>query len=259
MKFEITLGMRKLILVLTFVLVIPLLMFAQMLSRREAALLLPSERRISGVVTDSSGRPIAEASIEHTVPPDKNILSDTFGRFDFTTRAPAVVIRKVGFDSAFVWNKNAESIRIVLNPNAGALPTCPSKPPCKTISGWGSTFCFPSIDGVRVPKQSHDIDYGMQIFSIPSTNVSIRHGSGDTWSFGVPDDEEVWGSVEYAEKTYMSSGALIVDARGKTEAAKFWRFLGRFGESASYSEADQKSAALLDQVLDGVCIRESKR
>jgi hypothetical protein len=251
--------MRKLIFVLTFVLVIPLLMFAQMLSRREAALLLPVERRISGLVTDSSGRPIAEASVEHTVPPDKNILSDTSGRFDLTTRAPAVVIRKVGFDSVFVRNKNAESIRIVLDPSAGALPICPSKPPCKTINGWGSTFCFPSIDGVKVSKQLHDVDYGMQIFSVPSTNAFIRHGSGGNWSFGVPEFEEVWGSVEYAEKTYMFSGAFIVDARGKTEAGKFWRFLGRIGESASYSEADQKSAALLDQVLDGVCIRETKR
>jgi hypothetical protein len=251
--------MRKLIFVLTFMQTIPLLMFAQMLSRRETALLLPVERRISGVVTNSSGRPIPEASVEHTVPPDKNILSDTFGRFDLTTRAPAVVIRKVGFDSAFVRNNNSESIRIVLNPSAGALPTCPSKPPCKTINGWGSTFCFPSIDGVKVSKQSHDIDYGMQIFSIPSTNAFMRHGSGGNWSLGVPEDEGVWGSVEYAEKTYMSGGTLIVDARGKTDAAKFWRFLGRLGESASYSDADQKSAAVLDQVLDGVCILERKR
>jgi hypothetical protein len=251
--------MRRLMFLLTFVLLLPLLMFAQMLSRREADLLLPVEQRISGVVTDSSGRPIAEASVEHTVPPGKNILSDTFGRFDVTTRAPAVVIRKVGFDSAFVRNKNAESIRVVLNPSAGALPTCPSKPSCKTINGWGSTFCFPNIDGVKVSKQIHDIDYGMQIFSVPSTNVFIRHGSGGNWSFGIPEFEEVWGSAEYAEKTYISSGALIVDARGKTEAAKFWRFLGTIGESASYSEADQKSATLFDQVLDGVCIRESKR
>jgi hypothetical protein len=257
--FAITLAVRKLIFVLASALAIPLLIFAQMLSRREAALLLPVEQRISGVVTDTSGRPIADASVEHVFPPDKKVLSDASGRFDLTTRAPTVVIRKLGFDSAFVRNNNAELIHITLIPGGSALPTCPSKLSCKMINGWSSTFCFPDIDGVNVSKQVHDIDFGMRIYSVGSTNAFIRHGSGGNWSYGVPEYEDVWDSVDYSEKTYVVAGTFIVDARGKSKTANFWRYLGRQGESASYSGVDEKSAAILDRVLDGICIRDGKR
>jgi hypothetical protein len=231
------------------------------LSRRAASLLLPVEQGISGLVTDSLGHPIAGASVEHTNSTDKELVTDATGHFELSTRAPALVIRKIGYDSAFVRNKNAQSVHITLQPSQGVLAACSSKSLCKTIDGFGSIFCFSKINGVKVSEQGNDIDYGMRIFSIRAKNGRkfVRHGSGPMWSFGIPENEDVWDSIDYSEKTYRAGRAVVVDAKGKTSAGKLWRYIGRLGESASYDDVDQDSAVLLDRVLDGLCIREDKR
>jgi len=46
----------------------------------------------------------------------------------------------------------------------------------------------------------------------------------------------------------------VIDARGTAPGGKRWRFLGRYGESVSYYEADPATAAAFDRTLDGVCL-----
>jgi len=239
---------------------VPHLLFPQRLSQQEVSLLLTTEQRISGVVIDQHELPIVNAFIQQTDAGDRQFATDASGHFELSTRAPAIVIRKVGFNSAFVRTANVRSLRIILEPTHSTLPACPRKPLCKSIDGWSSIFCFPNITGVRVWKQGHDVDYGMRSFTVQSKNgvVGIRHGSGPLWSFGFPRSEEVWKSVDYSEITYMATETFIVDARGKTTDGKYWRYFGRYGESAAYSDVDSESAILLDRVLDGVCIREDK-
>jgi hypothetical protein len=238
----------------------PQLLFPQMLSRQEVSLLLPTEQRVSGVVTDQHGVSIVAAAIQQTDAQDRELVTDARGHFELSTRAPALVIRKVGFKSAFIRSANARSLRITLEPTGGTLPMCSHQSLCNSLDGWNSIFCFPSTQGVKVSKQGQDIDYGMRSFTVQSKNgvTGIRHGSGPLWSFGTPENEDVWKSVDYSEKTYMVDKSFIVDARGKTTNNRFWRFFGRFGESASYSDVDPESAILLDRVLDGVCIQEDK-
>lgn len=83
----------------------------------------------------------------------------------------------------------------------------------------------------------------------------IEHGSGMMWSFGTPFDEWVWSSEEYEETSYEVDGQRVVDARGKSPNGRRWRHLGRFGETAVYSETDEAAAKVLDKVLDGVCVK----
>jgi hypothetical protein len=83
----------------------------------------------------------------------------------------------------------------------------------------------------------------------------IRHGSGQNWSWGVPSDAEVWRSIEYEEVTYDLRGTTIIDARGQFANGTRWRYLGEFGESASYSDVDPETAKVLDQFLDGSCLK----
>jgi hypothetical protein len=50
----------------------------------------------------------------------------------------------------------------------------------------------------------------------------------------------------------------VIDARGKTAGGKLWRYVGTFGESASYYEVDPRDAALPDRFLDGACVAAGK-
>jgi len=149
--------------------------------------------------------------------------------------------------------------RIILDPavSAGAPKFCPASSQCESIDGWGAGFCFPRIEGVQPSGQGHDIDYGVRNYIITAANepTGIRHGSGPVWSFGRPVDTDVWKSVEYSEVIYVADKLAILDARGRTPDGKRWRYLGRFGESASYSGVGDDAAQLLDRVLDGMCVR----
>jgi hypothetical protein len=253
--------MQKFAPILACVLGIPLLLCAQKLTPREESLLLPFEQHVSGIVIDSSARPIAGASVQHAGEPNVEIVTDSSGHFELTTRVPAFVIRKVGFESAFVRTENAQSIRITLRQSQGALPKCLSKVPCSSVEGWACIFCFPHISGVKISAQKNDIDYGQRVFSVRSNHGmrAMQHAGGPMWGAGLPFDEDVWDSVVYSEKTYALGEGLVVDARGRTKSGKFWRSIGRFGEGASYHDLDHESAIRLDRVLDGLCIREGRR
>ncbi len=82
--------------------------------------------------------------------------------------------------------------------------------------------------------------------------VRLRHDCcGYVSSDGLPLLGNVWDSVEYKETVYAVAGLVILDARGKTNSGRSWRSLGRAGEYAAYRGYD----ALLDKVIDGVCIQ----
>jgi hypothetical protein len=74
------------------------------------------------------------------------------------------------------------------------------------------------------------------------------------WSFGIPSALEAWQSVEYDEATYTNGNIAIIDARGQAANGKRWRYPGKFGESADYSDVDEPTARILDRVLDGACL-----
>jgi hypothetical protein len=140
------------------------------------------------------------------------------------------------------------------------VASCANKSSCKAIVGFGGIFCLSKVDGVEVSEQGNDVDYGLRFFSVQSKDEvkSILHGSGPTWDWGVPSNEDVWRSVDYSEQQSMVGSHRVLDARGRTSDGQFWRYVGRLGESASYRDVDTESAALLDKVLDGVCTLENK-
>jgi hypothetical protein len=260
-RFAISLAMRFFAPIAICVLAVPLLLAGQAPTPRETALLLHETQHVSGVVSDSSGRPISGASIQHLGRTILDGTTDSTGHFEFSTQVPAFVIRKNDYESAFVRTENAHSIQITLKQSEARIPACSSKNVCTSVSGWGTVFCFPSIKGVTVSEQTNDIDYGNRIYSVKSEHgrQGMRHGGGPMWGGGLPFDEDVWSSVEYSEKTYQYGTGVITDAKGKSASGKYWRSIGRFGESATYHAADKESAALLDRVIDGMCVRDEKR
>jgi hypothetical protein len=118
---------------------------------------------------------------------------------------------------------------------------------------------FPRTSGVKARRQGQDVDYGARSYYIDTKQgpKGITHGSGLLWSFGTPLDRDVWRSVKYEEVTFDVGGLTIIDARGQLPNGNRWRNLGKFGESASYSDMDEATAKTLDRFLDGACLKST--
>ena len=233
--------------------------FAQ--SEKERALLAPSPVRLSGVVMDKDGRPISDVWINHTGVRIENVKTDSHGRFDIETRAPAVVFRKDGFQSKY-WRVSGDgSLAVVLTGPAPRAKACRAFSSCATLKGFMSAFCLPKVSGVNVSKQGNDIDYGQRSFWVTtqSGKAGIQHAAGPMWGPGLPFDEDVWSAHDYAETTYSDSeGFSIIDARGKSIDGKCRRLLGHVFETASYRNVPEEDIALLDRVLDGACVEATQ-
>jgi len=226
-------------------------------------LLLPQARHITGIVVDPEGKPVVEARIDHTNDRLQAHQTDSEGRFEVDTRAPILVVRKAGFRSELVRMQDATESRVTLQKlNENRLfPTCSNTGQYDGIDGWGAGFQFPRTSGVKASRQGRDIDYGARNYYVATKQgpKGIMHGSGPLWSFGTPSDLDVWRSVKYEEVTYDVGGLTIIDARGQLPNGSRWRNLGKFGESASYSDMDEATARILDRFLDGACLKSRPR
>jgi hypothetical protein len=136
------------------------------------------------------------------------------------------------------------------------LPACGNDGRHEGIEGWNALFQFPRTPGVRVSKQGRDVDCGIRVYSVETSEGRkwIMHGSGPNWSYGTPFPPDVWQSISYEERTFIAGGWTITDARGKLANGLCWRSLCRLGESAEYWNVDEATAKILDLVIDGACI-----
>ena len=231
-----------------------LLLPAQRLTWYERMILLPAPHSVSGKVVDSAGEPIAGAHIDHSdVREQEQLFTDELGRFHVETRAPALVIRKHGFSGQIVRTSDPAALRVVLQ-RAAPLPDC--KAACISLKSSTSAFCLPPSPGIKVSDQGRMGDSVMREFMVPTIDGlrEVLFGSGPTWSLGIPYTGDVWESFDYSERSYTIGDSDVIDARGKTSGGKLWRYVGTFGESASYYEVDPRDAALPDRFLDGACV-----
>jgi hypothetical protein len=173
-----------------------------------------------------------------------------------------LVIRKAGFQSAFLRTREASAVRITLQKiTAGrTFQACPDSGDYIGIQGWDASFRFHATAEIKVGAQGQDVDYGIRIYEVNTKQgpKGITHGSGLNWSSGTPLDMEVWRSMKYEEAAYGGGPTLVIDARGQSPDGSRWRNLGRFGESASYSGVDESTAKILDKFLDAACLTASR-
>ncbi|MBI2681318.1 MAG: carboxypeptidase regulatory-like domain-containing protein [Candidatus Solibacter usitatus] len=231
--------------------------FAQ--SDKETALMLPKAVRISGVVTDSDGKPLSQVWIDHTGAGVETVRTDTQGRFDIETRAPAVVFRAYrGYQSKYWRVSENRNLTVTLTGPVPRMNECRASWGFVSLNGSMSRFCFPKVRGVRFTKPRNDTDYGKRVFWVVTSGgeVAMQHASGAMWGDGTPFDRDVWSARDYVEQTYSDpEGVNIRDARGKSADGKCWRVLGHAFESASYRDVSEQDAALLDRVLDGARVK----
>jgi hypothetical protein len=236
-----------------------ILVMARMHAQNYQDLLLPQSRHIAGTVFDQEGKPIVKARIDHSNDRLHSYQTDSGGRFELDTRAPILVIRKAGFQSALVRTQDVMEARVTLQKLSKnrLFPACSNTGQYDGLVGWGTSFQFRRTAGIKVSRQGHDIDYGVRNYYVMTKQgpKGIMHGSGPNWTYGTPEDRDVWRSVKYDEVTYDAGGFTIIDARGQLANGKLWRSLEKFGESASYSDMDEETAKILDKFLDGACLK----
>ena len=216
---------------------------------------LPNPINFKGIVVDQNGQPVPDVRIDHT--DEMRILrrTDAKGAFDFEAIVPAVVFRKEGYQSVFVRTDSSNLRIVMIGSPAAEFPACPAGAKVDSISGWDAFFAFPKIKGVTASGPAQDIDYGARSYSIGSGKGAraIMHGSGPMWDFGMPPEANVWRSVQYQETTLTKDKISVTSASGQFNDGNRWRYLGRFGESASYSDVEPATADILDKLLDGAC------
>jgi hypothetical protein len=222
-------------------------------------LLLPQAQHIAGVVVDSEGKAVAEAQIDHAMDGEHARQTDLNGKFELDTRAPVFVIRKAGFRSELLRTGHTPNLRVVLQrlKDQRPFPLCSTSGSYYGIDNWGASFRFPKFPDVKAGKPSGNVDYITRSYYVKTKlgQKEISHRSGILSGFGIPPDEEVWGAIKYEEAAYdLGRGLMIVDARGQSPVGQRWRYLGKFGESASYSGLEEATAKVLDRLLDGACL-----
>jgi hypothetical protein len=227
---------------------------SQRLTWYEKLLLLQAPQAVTGVVLDDAGTPVAGAHIDHSdVQAREQLFSDDHGRFQIRTRAPALIVRKLGYDGQLVRLLKTQSIHVVLHRSTRRLAVCAAH--CRTLDTSASAFCLPAIVGVQSGDQGRYEDTFVRAFTLGGSEEML-HGAGAHWSLGIPYTGDVWESSDYSERSFLGKGADMVDARGIAPGGKRWRYLGRFGESVAYYEAEPATAAAFDRVIDGVCLAE---
>lgn len=232
---------------------------AQRLTWYEKLLLLQAPQTVSGIVVDDSGHPVAGAHIDHSdVQAREQLFSDDRGRFQIRTRAPALIVRKLGYDGQLVRLGKVQPMRIVLHRATRRLPDCAAH--CRTLQTPASAFCVPPVAGIEAGAQGSYEETFVRAFTLDhgSSAAEMLHGAGPHWSLGVPYTGDVWESTDYAEHTFAAKGSEMIDAHGIAPGGRRWRYLGRYGESISYYEADPATAAAFDRVLNGVCLADPR-
>lgn len=226
---------------------------------------LSAKYPIRGQVVDQAGNGIAGTEIDSgsmTGP----ALSDTSGSFVFNSIADpwTVIVRKRGFHSRLVtMSLTGSTNRVELQPSGddAVFPACSPQGDYVGLQGWGARLRFRIPVGFQASNQDADIDYGIRSYTIAVGNgrFGIRHGAGPLWGGPSPSFFDLRSAVEYSERFYDIDGVRIVDGRGRSDTGKYWRSLGKFGETASYAEVEAEIAKKLDALLDSACLIPQNR
>lgn len=215
-------------------------------------------RPMRGRVVDQSDKPVAGARVElfnsTTTGPD--------GRFAVPAGTVGFVIRKAGFESKFVRTRSIrEWTFVLLKVSEPPPPVCSDPTPYVKFARWqGQRFLLPKVAGVSVGPERWDIDYVERTHTAesPRRTLGIAHGLGMSWRSDKPEAAWVWDAVDFRETVHAVDGVEVLAARGVDKQGLRWRVLGTVGEVAIYRDADEGTARLFDQVMDGVCIVAKK-
>jgi hypothetical protein len=178
---------------------------------------------------------VAPTSVAVKPSPDE-IRTDAEGKFRLVTDVPAIVVRNPGYESQRVRITGDVQLEITLQRFRSSSRCKLAAPPA-----------FKTND-------ANDVDYTAKWFYIETKDgpQGIISGTGPMYSWGAPDDRQVWTSGEYAE-IMLDNG--VVDASGHSADGKYWRSRNVFGAAAQYYNQTRETAEQLDCVMDRIPIK----
>jgi hypothetical protein len=209
-------------------------------------------------VRDEAGQPIAEAYAYAETLPRSFASSDRDGRVKFSTKRSAIVIRKEGYESVFLKVGEGGDVPVRMK-RIGDLPEVRNCGKSEKHIGKLADpyfFSFPQLEEIVASKSRSDTDYVYRSYRIRKRKplAQIVHGKGYAYSLGFPSEMDVNESVTYFERQFQLGPQRLMDARGVDVRGRRWRYVGWLGEAAAYHGVDGEAAAVLDRVLDGVCV-----
>jgi hypothetical protein len=229
----------------------------------ETVRLLEMPITVQGMVTTPDGSPLSDVSVDHvavwkgSILMESSIKTTADGHVMFQTVAPAVVFRKKGYESKLVrvvQHKGMLQITLHNLTKEVGIPKC--EPDTCPALGFGS-LCPPRILGVDLGPRGGSIDAFEETFTIRKGKQlwTMIHGAGPSWTRGLPPSRNIWSSIEYKEQLRHGPGIDLLDASGTNEAGQKWRYVGTFGESLHYFDLEPNVAAVMDLILDRLCLR----
>jgi hypothetical protein len=222
-------------------------------------LLLPESRHIFGIVVDSSGSPIPDAAVVYTGGP--RVDTNAEGRFELDTRAPQFIIVKPGYRGALVRTETTDAPRITLQrlKETMVFPTCPTTAGRVGLKWGNARLLFPKIRGMIAGPEGRGDHCSWRTYSIkPGQGPPVIGHIQGVQMGGGPSDREIWRSRTYEDIDYTVGDEVVFDIRGEFANGNRWRCLGRFLESACYSDVDPAAAKIFDRFLDGACLAPAR-
>jgi len=207
------------------------------------------QQHLRGTVTDDAGIPIEGVRVTTFL---EETITDDEGCFLLEEPAALVRFSRNGYDPLTVLTEKTD-VRIILKENEQAqwkTPACGSVKARHLFDAGGPlAFIVPKRTKIR---RVHDIDYVEVSIKCEDSILSI--GSGPHWSPGFPSPMLLERSKTVVERDIVGPWEFpVAEYRGELDNGTKWRFIGMFGQTASYRDVPPAVAECFDSVMDTLC------
>jgi hypothetical protein len=214
-----------------------------------------SAQKLSGSVKSSSGQPLSNVFIFYSRSLQDIVETDETGTFSLPHFDAVIVFRRAGFRPLTkIVDPSTAKLDVVLEDAAGSqwlIPRCMKEDKRKRL-GFSLRMRVPKD---AIARKGRDVDY--EDFAIgygPKSNrVWLSGISGPYGSLGIPPYAWILDATEFSERSYKAEDTEGADMRGRLRDGKYWRYVGRLGESVEYSGLTQEQAAFFDRFIDDAC------
>jgi hypothetical protein len=220
---------------------------------------------IKGMVNSNIGKPIKDVFIYSRSL--MQIGSETFtpftvtnenGEFKLENRGKVLFLQHPDFEPLIkILDERVNEVEITLQPlNLKKI----SFSTCSTVnkSDWtGRKMRFPITKIKGVIKETGEDSNALKVeYSRQSERSFMNMFWGTMATNGLPPEELILASKSYLIRSIKFNKWLGIEFKGELENGRFWRYIGREGESISYSSSSREASKYFDSIIKRMCISD---
>ncbi len=211
----------------------------------------PMTLPLTGTVTDAAGKPMAGVRV--TSWPSQDTRTGASGHYTISKPRDLVRFSLAGYRPV---TKTLNSLTAPVTMQV-ATERPRTLPACSDLVKRDKRQADMSLR-VTLPRQGKfksAADADNRIVAMGFHVDWMMHGTGATWSYGMPE-LKVWKQlviVEERDITVDDPQVTIADYSGMLQDGSHYRFIGLLGESISYGDATVDSAEYFDRLLESLC------